>query len=77
MKKHSSAFTYIGLMTALYGLLIMGAVYAAASISTTTPVSPLNLAYASLSQSLDGISTMFILLGALVLTIGLLSWKGE
>ncbi len=77
MKKHSSTFTYIGIMTALYGLLIMGAVYAAASISTTSQVSPLNLAYASLSQSLSGISTLFVLLGVLVLAIGLLSWNGD
>ncbi len=77
MKKHSSAFTYIGLMTALYGLLIMGAVYAAASISTATTVSPLNLAYVSLSQSLGGVSTIFVWLGVLVLAIGLLSWNGE
>lgn len=74
MKKHSSAFTYIGLMTALYGLLIMGAVYAAASISSSSPAAPLNSAYSSLSQSLDGVSLMLVLLGALVLAIGLLTY---
>ena len=73
--KKSSSLNYLGIMTALYGLLIMGAVYAASSISTTSPISPLNLVYLVLSQSLSGISALLILIGVLVLTIGLLSKK--
>ncbi len=67
MKKHSSSMTYIGLMTALYGLLLMGAVYAGSSIGTASPIITLNEFYEALVQSLEGVSSLLVFLGALFL----------
>jgi hypothetical protein len=77
MKKHSSAMTHIGMMTALYGFLIMGAVFAASSISATSPVATLNGFYETLSLSLSGLSSFLVMLGALVLVIGLFMWRSS
>ncbi len=75
MTQKSSDLTYIGIMVGLYGLMIMGGVFAASAISPASSISPLNELYQVMAASLNGAALLLLLSGVLVLTIGLYAKK--
>ncbi len=76
MKSHSGTVVYIGIMTAVFGLLIMGAASAAESLVFGAAGKPGVSFVLDAADAAGGASVAIIAIGAILLAAGLLMRSG-
>jgi|WetSurMetagenome_2_1015567.scaffolds.fasta_scaffold725994_1 hypothetical protein len=77
MKKHSGAVLYIGVMVAIFGILIMGVVNAASDLVLGSAYGSAGAQYLGIAQTVSDISLSLIIIGALFLGLGLFMRSGS
>ncbi|HSB47105.1 MAG TPA: hypothetical protein VLD37_03760 [Candidatus Bilamarchaeum sp.] len=73
MKGKAMDWPYIGIMTCLYGLMLIGAIFAASAFPAESPAEFLNVIHRMLVQSLNGVSFLLVLAGVLLFLTGMLA----
>lgn len=76
MKKHSGKFTHTGLLTAIFGVLVMGTAFAASGMAPTSTTGAFNEFYFSMLGFMNNFSLIFLMSGFAILGFGLYLKKG-
>lgn len=71
MKKYSGTVMYIGIMIAIFGLLLFGATSAATNLVTQPSSIPLGVLVKDIAQTASDFSMGLLAVGALLLALGL------
>ena len=71
MKKHSGSISYVGIMVALFGLMLMGAAYAANFLLTSPSSAPPSGVFGSMVDTANLVSLILLVFGSIFLAFGI------